>query len=92
VIRQRRHKGLRSFFETGRTQGIRPEHAGRLRIVLARLAASTEPRDMNLPGLRLHPLKGPLKGTWAVDVRGNWRVVFRFEGTDAVGVDYVHYH
>jgi toxin HigB-1 len=59
---------------------------------LARLDASTEPRDMNLPGLRLHPLKGPLKGAWAVDVRFNWRVIFRFEGKDAVDVDYLDYH
>jgi proteic killer suppression protein len=47
---------------------------------------------MNLPGLRLHPLKGRLKGTWAVDVSGNWRVVFRFNGKDATAVDYVDYH
>ena len=47
---------------------------------------------MNLPGLRLHPLKGRFKGAWAVDVSGNWRVVFRFEGNDAVDVDYVDYH
>jgi proteic killer suppression protein len=47
---------------------------------------------MSLPGLRLHPLKGPLKGAWAVDVSGNWRVVFRFEGKDAVDADYVDYH
>ena len=47
---------------------------------------------MNLPGLRLHSLKGRLKGAWAVDVSGNWRVVFRFEGKEAVDVDYVDYH
>jgi len=47
---------------------------------------------MNLPGLRLHPLKGRRKGAWAVDVSGNWRVVFRFEGNDAVDVDYLDYH
>ena len=54
--------------------------------------ASAEPRDMGLPGLRLHPLKGRLKGIWAVDVSGNWRILFRFEGRDAVDVDYVDYH
>ena len=80
------------FFETGSTRGIRPEHGSRLRLVLARLAVSAAPRDMNLPSLRLHPLKGRSKGAWAVDVSGNWRVVFRFEGTDAVDVDYIDYH
>jgi len=92
VITRWSHKGLRAFFETGSTRGIRPEHGSRLRLILARLDASAEPRDMNLPGLRLHPLKGPLKGAWAVNVSGNWRVVFRFEGKDAVDVDYVDYH
>lgn len=92
MIRQWNHKGLRAFFETGSTRGIRPEHASRLRLVLARLDAAAQPRDMNLPGLRLHPLKGRLKGVWAVDVSGNWRVVFRFDGCDAVDVDYVDYH
>ena len=83
---------MQTFFETGNTRRIRPEHAKRLRLVLARLDASAEPRDMNLPGLRLHPLKGRAKGTWAVDVSGNWRVVFGFEGNDAVDADYVDYH
>ena len=92
MIRQWRHKGLRAFFETGNTRGIRPEHVKRLRLVLARLDASAEPRDINLPGLRLPRLNGRLKGAWAVDVSGNWRVVFRFEGADAVDVDYVDYH
>ena len=92
VITRWAHKGLREFFETGSTRGIRPEHAGRLRLILARLNASAEPRDMTLPGLRLHPLKGRLKGVWAVDVSGNWRVVFRFAGKDAVDVDYGDYH
>jgi proteic killer suppression protein len=61
-------------------------------LILGRLAASTAPRDMNLPGLHLHPLKGRSKGAWAVDVSGNWRVIFRFDGTDAVDVDYIDYH
>ena len=92
VIKRWRHKGLRAFFQNGSVRGIREEDARRLRLILARLAASTAPRDMNLPGLRLHPLKGRMKGAWAVDVSGNWRVIFRFDGTDAVDVDYIDYH
>jgi proteic killer suppression protein len=64
----------------------------RLRLILARLQASTSPGDMALPGLRLHPLKGDLKGYWSVSVSGNWRVIFRFEGEDAYEVDYLDYH
>ena len=71
------------------THGEEACQCGRRQVlILARLDASTEPRDMNLPGLRLHPLKGRLKGTWAVDVSGNWRVTFRFDGKDAVAIDF----
>jgi proteic killer suppression protein len=59
---------------------------------MARLDASQNPQDMNLPGLGLHPLKGPYEGFWAVSVSGNWRVVFRFNGDSVVDVDYLDYH
>lgn len=92
MIESFKHKGLEKFFLSGSKAGVRPEHAGRLRLILARLHAARVPKDMNLPGLRLHALKGELKGCWAVDVSGNWRLVFRFEGADVVDVDYVDYH
>jgi toxin HigB-1 len=83
---------LEKFFETGSKAGIRAEHAERLRLILGRLSAATSPRDMALPGLRLHRLVGDRKGTWAVSVSGNWRVTFRFVGKDADAVDYEDYH
>lgn len=87
-----RHRGLERFFVTGDRAGIRPEHAGRLRLVLGRLAAAESPKDMHLPGLRLHQLKGKLKGRWSVTISGNWRITFTFDGKDAVLVDYEDYH
>jgi len=87
-----RHKGLERFFLRGTTAGIQANHAQRLRLILGRLNVSKEPRDMGLPGLRLHPLKGERKGTWAVSVSGNWRVTFAFSGPDVVDVDYEDYH
>ena len=87
-----RHRGLERFFLAGEKAGIRPEHASRLRLVLGRLAAATSPKDMDLPGLRLYPLKGRLKGSWSVTISGNWRVTFTFEGKDAALVDYEDYH
>jgi proteic killer suppression protein len=92
VIRGFRHKGLAKFFETGSKAGIQAEHAERLRLILGRLGAATSPRDMALPGLKLHRLVGDRKGTWAVSVSGNWRVTFRFIGKDADAVDYEDYH
>jgi len=87
-----RHKGLERFFLSGTTAGIQAKHAGRLRLILGRLNVAVEPRDMALPGLNLHPLKGARKGTWAVSVSGNWRVTFRFSGPDVEVVDYEDYH
>ena len=87
-----RHRGLERYYSTGSKAGIQPEHAERLRLVLGRLAAATCPQDMGLPGLRLHPLKGRLKGRWSVSVSGNWRLTFAFSGKDAVLVDYEDYH
>ena len=92
MIKSFKHKGLKKRYETGSKQGVKPEHAGRLRLILARLDASSDPGDMNLPGLGLHPLKGPLKSFWSVSVSGNLRVIFRFENGNATDVDYLDYH
>lgn len=92
MIRDFKRKGLQRFFEKGVKSGIRPEQEGRLRLVLGRLYAATSPKDMDLPGLRLHELTGGRKGTWSVTVSGNWRVTFAFKGKYAVAVDYEDYH
>jgi len=68
------------------------EHAEKLRDILARLDAAGAVTDMDLPGFRLHPLRGNLRGYWAVTVRANWRVIFRFADGEASEVDYVDYH
>jgi toxin HigB-1 len=92
VIKSFKHKGLEKFFLTGSKAGIQAGHANRLRLILARLHASTSPRDMNLPGLYLHELKGDRQGTWSVRVSGNWRITFQFDGPDATVVNYEDYH
>jgi len=92
MIKSFRHKGAQSFFETGSKAGIQPSHATRLRLQLTRLDDAISPQDMNAPGWKLHPLTGQLAGHWSVTVNGNWRLTFRFEGTDAVLVDYQDYH
>jgi len=92
MIRSFRHKGLEQFFITGSKRGILPDHADKIARILDRLDASISPADMNLPGYRLHELKGQEAGTWSVMVNANWRVTFQFEGQDAVVVDYRDYH
>lgn len=92
MIKQWSHKGLKNFFRTGSTRGINAEHAPRLARQLRQLDDSTQPYDMNIPGWELHPLKGDMAGLWAVKVSANWRLIFGFDGRNAVLVDYVDYH
>ncbi len=92
MIKTFKHKGLKIFFETGSTKGIKQDHKQKLRIRLAALDTATCIEDMDLPGYRLHSLKGNKKGLWAIDVGQNWRVVFRFEDGNAYIVDYEDYH
>jgi toxin HigB-1 len=88
MIKSFRHKGVERFFRQGSKSGIQPKHAARLRLQLLALDNASGAQDMNAPGWRLHSLHGDLHGHWAVDVSGNWRLTFTFEGEDAVLVDY----
>ena len=92
MIRSIRHKGLKRLYEDDDPRGVIPAHVEKLRDILDALDTSLAIEDMDLPGLRLHQLKGELKGLWAVTVRANWRVVFRFSDSDAFEVDYLDYH
>jgi toxin HigB-1 len=92
VIRTFRHKGLLRFYESGSLGGIQSKHAKRLRMLLVALETSQTIRDMDVPGFRLHPLKGESKGRWSVWVSGNWRVTFEFSEGHVYLFDYEDYH
>jgi toxin HigB-1 len=92
MIRSIRHKGLKRLYEDDDPRGVIAEHVVKLRDILARLDSASTIADMDLPGFRLHPLKGELRGLWTVTVRANWRVVFRFAEGDVLDVDYLDYH
>ncbi len=92
MIRSFRHKGLRRLYEKNEAKGLSAELVDKIARILARLDVATHPEQMNLHGLRLHPLKGQWRGYWSVWVTGNWRIVFRFEGSDVADVDLVDYH
>ena len=92
MIRSIRHRGLRRLYEDNDPRGVMVEHAEKLRDILARLDAAGAVTDMDLPGFRLHPLRENLRGYWAVTVRANWRVIFRFADGEASEVDYIDYH
>ncbi len=86
------HKGIERFYNTGNKSGIQAQHAKRLRQILGLLDAALIPPDMDFPGLFLHSLKGDRKGIWAVTVRANWRITFRFSGKNVEIVNYEDYH
>ena len=92
MITSFKHKGLKRLFETGDISGINPQHAERLRKILALLETSENIDDMDLPGLNLHKLKGKRKNTLAVAVSGNWRVTFKLKNGDVLEVNYEDYH
>jgi toxin HigB-1 len=87
-----RHKGLRLLYESGSARGVNAAHAQKLLSILAALDAAAQPDELALPSYRLHPLKGAMQGHWSIWVNGNWRVTFRFVGSDVELVDYVDYH
>jgi proteic killer suppression protein len=92
MITSFRHKGLRQFFETGSTACVQANHAKRLRLQLVALDTAQVIDDMDIPGFRLHPLKGEMKGRWSITVHGNWRITFEFKDGNANVLDYEDYH
>ena len=92
MIRSFRHRGLKRLYERGDRSRVRADQADRLAIALADLDDARKPSDLDLPGYRLHPLKGDLKSFWSISISGNWRIVFRFDDGDVYDVDLVDYH
>ena len=92
MIRGFKHRGLRRLYGEDDRRGLSQEHVEKIRRVLAQLDQATCPEDLDLPGYRLHALKGDLAGYWSVTIRANWRIVFRFDGVDVTGVDFLDYH
>jgi len=86
------HKGLRRLFEKDDSRALNPEHVEKITLILAALDAAATVEAMNLPSFRLHRLTGNLRGFWAVTVRANWRIIFRFADGVASDVDLLDYH
>lgn len=92
MIKDFKHKGLRLFFETGKTNGINAQHARRLRMQLIALDTAQCVEDMDIPGYRLHRLKGKRQSIWSITVNKNWRLTFEFSEGDVYLLDYEDYH
>ena len=89
MIESFRHKGLKKFYEEDDSRKLPPAMVERIRDILTALDAALAVEELNRPSFRLHPLKGALKGNWAVTVRANWRIVFRFSNGAVSDVDFI---
>jgi toxin HigB-1 len=92
MIKNFKHRGLKRLYERDDQSGIRPDLVKTVEEILTVLDGAVTPQALNLPGYRIHSLKDDLKGFWSVTVRANWRIMFRFEGTDAFDVELIDYH
>ena len=92
MIKSFKHKGLQRFFESGTTRGIQSKHANKLRMQLAALDTAQSIEDIDIPGYRLHPLKGSRRGIWTITVNGNWRITFEFGDGNVYIANYEDYH
>lgn len=92
MIKSFRHKGLKRFYETCKRSGIRPQHTDRLRMQLTALDTAQSIDDMNVPGFKIHRLRGRAQSRWAIWVSGNWRLTFEFEEGNVHFLDYEDDH
>lgn len=92
MIKSFRHKGLKKFFDSGSVAGIQPQHSRRLRMQLMALDTAISIEDMDIPGFKLHSLKGSDKDRWSVWVNGNWRITFEFRDSHVFVLNYEDYH
>ena len=92
MIKSFKHKGLEKFYSSGSTKGIQAKHAKKLRMQLAALDTAYYIEDLDIPGYRLHQLKGSLKGLWSITVNANWRITFEFTDGNVYIVNYEDYH
>ncbi|WP_417438481.1 type II toxin-antitoxin system RelE/ParE family toxin [Idiomarina sp.] len=92
MIKTFKHKGLRLYFESGSTRGIQASHTARLRMQLVALNTAMKVSDLDIPGYKLHPLKGSRKNIWSIAVSGNWRLTFEFRDGHVYLLNYEDYH
>jgi proteic killer suppression protein len=92
MIKSFKHKGLENFYASGSTKGIQAKHAKKLRMQLAALDTAHLVEDLDIPGYRLHQLKGSMKGLWSITVNANWRITFEFTDGNVYIVNYEDYH
>ena len=85
-------KKLKLYFQKGDASRLPAADMDKIQTILYLLETCTSVEQLNLPGFNLHPLKGTYAGFWAVTVRANWRIVFRFENEEATDIDYIDYH
>lgn len=92
MIKSFKHKGIEKFYRQGSLAGIQARHKKRLKLQLSALDTATEIEDLDIPGYRLHCLKGSREGTWSITVSANWRLTFQFIEGNVHVLNYEDYH
>lgn len=92
MIKTFKHKGLKGLYENNTVKGINPQQKKRITRILSYLDSATSINDLNLPGFKLHQLKGDLNNYWSITVTGNYRIIFTFNNSEISDIDYIDYH
>ena len=92
MIRSFKHRGLKRFYERDDRSGIRPDFRDTIQEILTVLDDAAAPGEVDLPGYRLHPLKGGRRGEWSVWVTANFRLTFRVDAEHVTDIDLEDYH
>lgn len=92
MIKSFKHKGLERLFVKGSASGVQMDYAPRITLILDAIDAAEQVKELDLPGLRLHRLKGEKRNLWSVRVSANWRITFEFDNGDAYILDLEDYH
>lgn len=92
MIKSFKNKKLKKLFLADDPDGINPEHIEKIQNILLAIDSAVKIQDLNLPSFKLHQLKGNKQDIWAITVRSNWRITFKFENENAYILDYEDYH
>ena len=92
MVKSFKRKGLEKFYLTGSKQGIQAKHVSKLRMQLIALDSAQSIEDLDIPGYRLHELRGNRKSIWSITVKSHGRVSFEFTDGNAYIVNYEDYH
>jgi proteic killer suppression protein len=93
VIVNFKHKGIKRLYEDDDRSLLADDQVEKIRRILLALDNAKNKESLDLPGFKLHQLKGNMQGFWSITIKANWRIIFRFDGeNNASDVELIDYH